>query len=1014
MRTIFTTAPLLALFLTPHAFAAKEIRNVPGDPFTQDVRPTGPLTAEQESKSFHLPPGFEMQLVAAEPDINKPVNMAFDSRGRLWVTSTREYPFPAQPGTGRDTIKILEDFAPDGRARKVTTFAEGLNIPTGIYPCKDGCIAFSIPNIYFFHDTDGDGKSDKRELLYGPYSYDRDTHGMTNSFRRGFDGWLYATHGWSNTSTITAKDGSSVHMTSGNTYRVRLDGSHIEQYAWGQTNPFGLFFDTDGNLYSADCHSKPIYQLLRGGYYEGLGKQHDGLGFAPSMMQHSHGSTGIAGVFSYDDLRWPAEFQHNFFVGNPVTSRINRDTLSHHGSSPVANEQPDFVSTADPWFRPVDLQLGPDGAVYVADFYNKIIGHYEVPLTHPGRDRERGRIWRIVYNGNIGPLPNLSKESADALVADLASPNITLRMLATSELTDRIGPAAVDEVKKVVSAPSPATQRIHAMWVLFRLRSLDDPTLAAAATDTDPLVRTHAMRILTELDRLSPAQHDQVIAALKDPDPLVRRCAADALGRHEDPSNIAPLLQLFHDTPPDDTHLLYTARMTLRNQLRAPGALKSLQLSEQDSALIGDLMVSVPDAHAAEYLLSRLQSGKVDAGFSTAAVHHVARYAPETDIPTLIDTARRRAGSSLDTQLASFKALQEGLAERGLPLTPAARAWGIEALSKCITNRGKGAPKRMQTAAELAATLKDPQLVAPLAKLLGYETAAPAARGAAAKALLATDPQAQIPALAKIVADAKQQIQTRELVAAALGDSGSPAAAAALIDAVKYAPGSVQLRAAQSIAGSTAGGETLLSAVESGKLSPQLLTDRGIQFRLSIFKVAGAEKRVARLTKGLPEASAELQQLIDHRRKDFSPQTASAERGAQVFATNCAACHQIDGKGATVGPQLDGAGSRGLDRLVEDVLDPNRNVDPAFRYSILELKDGTTVTGLQRREEGEVLVFADSTAKEIKVPKDQVKSRRETNLSLMPGNFADLIPEPAFNDLMAYLLSKHAAAPPAP
>jgi putative heme-binding domain-containing protein len=223
----------------------------------------------------------------------------------------------------------------------------------------------------------------------------------------------------------------------------------------------------------------------------------------------------------------------------------------------------------------------------------------------------------------------------------------------------------------------------------------------------------------------------------------------------------------------------------------------------------------------------------------------------------------------------------------------------------------------------------------------------------------------------------------------------------------------VQLRAAQSIAGSAAGGETLLAAVESGKLSPQLLTDRGIQFRLAVFKVTDADKRVAKLTKGLPEASVELQQLIDRRRKAFSPDSASAERGMQVFATNCAACHQIDGKGATVGPQLDGAGTRGLDRLVEDILDPNRNVDPAFRYSILELKDGTADTGLQRREEGEVLVFADSTGKELKVPKSEIKSRRETNLSLMPGNFADLIPEPVFNDLMAYLLSKH-AAPPAP
>src|SRR5438477_341201 len=370
------------------------------DPFAEFVRSTDPLTPEQELKSFHVPPGFEVQLVASEPDIGKPMNMAFDARGRLWITQSREYPFPApKDRKGRDIIKVLEDTDGDGRADKFTTFAQGLSIPIGLYPYRKGVIAYSIPNISYYEETDGDGRADQQHFLYGPFGFEKDTHGMTSNFRRGFDGWLYACHGFNNTTTIKGTDGQAITMTSGNTYRMKIDGSHVEYFTHGQVNPFGLMFDPLGNLYSADCHSAPIYLLLRGGYYPSFGKPDDGLGFAPAMMTHSHGSTAIGGIVVYAGQNFPVEFQNNVFVGNVMTCRINRDRLEDHGSTRIAKEQPDFLSSDDPWFRPVDLELGPDGTMYVADFYNRIIGHYEVPLTHPGRDRERGRIWRISYVG---------------------------------------------------------------------------------------------------------------------------------------------------------------------------------------------------------------------------------------------------------------------------------------------------------------------------------------------------------------------------------------------------------------------------------------------------------------------------------------------------------------------------------------------------------------------------------------------------------------------------------------
>ena len=449
MRSACLTAAAVAVILVGLASSQQQ------DP---NIASTDPRSPSEEAKAFQLPPGFEIQLVAADPDIHKPLNMAFDDRGRLWVTDTVEYPFAAKKNP-RDGVKILDDFGPDGRARKITTFAGDLNIPIGLLPLPaknpPEALVFSIPDIW--HVRQGG----EREILYKEYGH-RDTHGMTSAFTRGFDGWIYACHGFSNDSTVTASDGSSVTMNSGNTYRFKDNGSHVEAFTRGQVNPFGLCFDPLGNLYSADCHSQPIYQLLRGGYYPSFGKPHDGLGFAPEMFSNYADSTAIAGVVYYAADHFPASFRNCAYIGDVVTNRLVRFKIEWHGSSPKGSMDY-FLKCDDPWFRPVAITLGPDGALYIADFYNRIIGHYEVPLDHPGRDRERGRIWRIVYKGPEGkgtpaPRTDWTKATVDELLADLGHPNLTVRMLATTELVARGGRRS--------STPRPVRlEKITSRWV---------------------------------------------------------------------------------------------------------------------------------------------------------------------------------------------------------------------------------------------------------------------------------------------------------------------------------------------------------------------------------------------------------------------------------------------------------------------------------------------------------------------------------------------------------------------
>jgi len=1118
------------------------------DPFSEGVRSTPWLSPEDQQKKFHLPPGFEIQLVAAEPDLIKPMNMAFDARGRLWVTVTREYPYAAPlDRPARDAIKILEDTNGDGKADKITTFADGLNIPTGIYPFHGGCIAWSIPNIWLFRDTNGDDKADTREVLFGPLGWERDTHGMNSSFRRGFDGWLYATHGFNNNSTVRGKDGSEIKMNSGNTYRVRVDGSRVEPHTFGQVNPFGLCLDPMGNIYSADCHSSPIYQLLRGGYYPSFGKPHDGLGFAPVMMEHAHGSTAICGVFYYSDSLWPEEYRDNIFVCNVMTSRINRDRLSEHGSTKIAHELPDFLTTDDPWFRPVDLQLGPDGALYVADFYNRIIGHYEVPLEHPGRDRTSGRIWRVTYRGNTHPKrTDLTRGSAGKLIEALRDPNMTYRMLATDQLSDRLGQSAVTPLKRALKGARGA-QKVHVLWALFRLGALEDKMIEDAAKDSSREVRTHAMRILTERPKSQLA-----LAALSDPDAFVQRSATEALAADPHADHVAPLLRLLDSVSAQDTHLLYAVRKALRDQFIKPGLLATLEPSRS----LADIALAVKTEEAGAFLVNYLD--KEGRGDASKYIRHAARYAPETQLDTLASIARSKVGNDVDLQHELFKSVQEGAAQRGKPLTRGCTDWGQQLAEQLLasveasnlewantpmpggtdtknpwfvqrrasadgdkgsrflcsvppggehltgTLRSKtfsvpaelkfylaghdgypnkpgqkknlvrlvdaasgdvlktvspprndtaqivtwdlkgyagkqaslevvdgdtgnayawlaigrfdppvlkvpaGDPsqiaKRQRAAAELAGTLKVASLEPRLTSLMLASETEPDAKAALAQAIVTIKPNDFAAALSTILPDPGVPASLRDAMASAIAGKAKPEEVVS--EVLRSVSHRLQIKLAQGLAGNGAGGEYLLNSAP-----PALLLDRNVKEKLFAAKVPNAAERIQKLTHGLSGPNEALQKLVERRQRKFDAGKARAAEGAGIFKQQCGICHQVDGEGGLVGPQLDGIGNRGLERLSEDVIDPNRNVDPAFRSTLLVLKDGDVTSGLFRREEGETIVLAESTGKEISIPKNQIAERRQSETSLMPENFGELLTEEQFNDLLAFLLSKRSKSP---
>ena len=351
----------------------------------------------------------------------------------------------------------------------------------------------------------------------------------------------------------------------------------------------------------------------------------------------------------------------------------------------------------------------------------------------------------------------------------------------------------------------------------------------------------------------------------------------------------------------------------------------------------------------------------------------------------------------------AFLEIVDGLSEDGYAWIAVGRFEpAIVPLPEFIPN---SISQRQQTAAELARTVPLPELQPQMLKLFSARENSPPVRAAAAQALVANDQARFLPIIASSATDTNQTPAFRENIAEMLAGVNSPQAREAALSVLATAPRRSQMKLAQTLAATPAGAEAILGWVEQKKLSPQILMVRQVKERLSNSGQAEVKQRFETLTKNLPSANLELVRLMEQRRNAYDPTQVSVTRGGEVFSKNCAICHQIDGKGAVVGPQLDGVGNRGLERLIEDVLDPNRNVDPAFHYSILTLKDDTTVSGLQRREEGETLVFADSTGKEVRVAKKDIAERRESDLSLMPSNFSEVLRVEELYDLMAFLLS---------
>jgi putative membrane-bound dehydrogenase-like protein len=500
--------------------------------------------AEEQQKLFKLPEGFEIELFAKESaDFGKFIMLIFDQQGRAWSSTALEYPVDANENPAaaealykskaRDKVVVFDRPFESG-VRQPRAFADGLAIPEGVLPHKDGAIVQHGHDVVFLRDTDGDGKADRREVLLTGFGV-QDSHLFPHQFTRAPFGWFWLAQGAFNSGKVTSSKGDVTDFPSTRMARFRPDGSFFEPTSTGPCNIWGLVLTGEGEAFiqEANDYGYPVMPFHEYALYPGcadrLAKSYQPP-FPVQAPDFKMGGTGLSGLALSDVGVWPKGYDGVMYVANPITSKVNAVRQHREGSGYRLEKLDDFVSCDDPFFRPIAMTMGPDGCLYVIDWYNKIISHNEVARNHPDRDKQSGRIWRIKPKGFVPPVvPDYTKLSAADLIARLGSKVTADAHLAWQTLADRRNndEATTRALTTIAGdASAPAARRIQALWVLCEQDQKAGPLAERLLADSNRNVRREAVNALRHLGVWSP----NFAALSADPDAEVRAAAIKALG----------------------------------------------------------------------------------------------------------------------------------------------------------------------------------------------------------------------------------------------------------------------------------------------------------------------------------------------------------------------------------------------------------------------------------------------------------------------------------------------------
>src|SRR5688500_11975423 len=520
-----------------------------------------------DTSSFKLAEGFEMNLWASDPMIAKPIQMNWDAQGRLWVASSSMYP-QIKPGEApQDKVIVLEDTDNDGKADKSTTFAEGLLIPTGLVPgdggAYGGVYVANSTELLHLKDTDGDGKADQRRVVLSGFGTE-DTHHMIHTFRWGLDGRMYINQSIYIHSHVETPHGVKRLMGSG-TWRFRPETLDFDVVSRGMVNPWGHAFDDWGNSFQTDgAGAGGIYYVFPGAALQSA------VGYERVLDGMNPGNPKYCGLEIVSGRHLPDDWQGDAITNDFRANRVVRYRLTDENGVFVSKQMSDVVTSTDVAFRPIDVQMGPDGAIYVADWYNPIINHGEVDFRDPRRDKTRGRIWRITAKGRkLVKKPKLVGAPVGELLEQLKSPEAWTRQQAKLVLRSlgakQVIPALGEWVLKLdATDPKHERHRVEALWTYQTLDTPEPELLGRLLRCNTPPARAAATRVLPDWAKHLPDATELLAARVGDENPRVRTEAIRALARLATPRSIE-LAMTALDHPRDafiDHALWVTAKET--------------------------------------------------------------------------------------------------------------------------------------------------------------------------------------------------------------------------------------------------------------------------------------------------------------------------------------------------------------------------------------------------------------------------------------------------------------------